>query len=166
MVFAILFSNIACDQITKEIARENLKGHGIIKVAGNLFVLKYTENNGAFLGFGSSISQPYKSILFIYLPLFSLLSILAYILYNNNKLSLYQIIGFSLIIGGGIGNMADRILNNGYVPDFMIFGIGALHTGILNIADVSITFGAFIILAIEIFKYKSKIINRNISTNL
>lgn len=51
------------------------------------------------------------------------------------------IIGLSHIIGGGIGNLIDRIFNSGAVIDFMNIGINDLRTGIFNIADVAITAG-------------------------
>lgn len=41
--------------------------------------------------------------------------------------------------------MYDRIFNNGLVVDFMNFGIGNIRTGILNVADLSITFGAILL---------------------
>lgn len=51
------------------------------------------------------------------------------------------IAGFSLIVGGGIGNLIDWTFNNGAVIDFMNFGVGNLRTGIFNIADVAIMLG-------------------------
>ena len=45
------------------------------------------------------------------------------------------------IIGGGLGNLIDRLSNNFRVVDFLNFGIGSLRTGILNIADMSVTIG-------------------------
>ncbi|PID99718.1 MAG: signal peptidase II, partial [Acidobacteria bacterium] len=55
-----------------------------------------------------------------------------------------QLVCLSCVIGGGIGNLYDRIFNDGIVIDFMNFGIGSLRTGILNVADLSVTFGAVI----------------------
>ena len=48
--------------------------------------------------------------------------------------------------------MIDRILFGGYVTDFMNFGIGSLRTGILNFADMSITFGAILLIFVQYFK--------------
>ena len=46
------------------------------------------------------------------------------------------------ILAGGIGNLIDRILNNGLVTDFINVGIGPLRTGIFNVADIAFTCGA------------------------
>ncbi len=68
-----------------------------------------------------------------------------YLIWGRN-LSIFQEICLSSIIGGGISNVVDRIFNNGYVTDFLNFGIGRIRTGILNFADMFITFGAILFL--------------------
>jgi signal peptidase II len=45
-----------------------------------------------------------------------------------------------------LGNLIDRIVYKGIVIDFLNFGIGNLRTGILNIADMAITFGIILLL--------------------
>ena len=49
------------------------------------------------------------------------------------------------IIGGGIGNIYDRILYSS-VTDFLYLEFGKLHTGIFNMADVSVVIGVLLIL--------------------
>jgi signal peptidase II len=53
------------------------------------------------------------------------------------------------IIAGGLGNLIDRLLNNFTVIDFLNFGIGPVRTGILNVADLSVTFGVVLFLIYE-----------------
>lgn len=43
--------------------------------------------------------------------------------------------------GGGVGNLIDRIFNEGRVIDFMNIGVGSLCTGVFNVADIAISFG-------------------------
>jgi len=59
--------------------------------------------------------------------------------------SLIQIVGMALIAAGGIGNLLDRLFNNGVVMDYISFGVGFLRTGIFNVADVAIVAGGSII---------------------
>jgi signal peptidase II len=47
----------------------------------------------------------------------------------------------SLILGGGISNLIDRLVRDHRVIDFMIVGFGWLKTGVFNVADVAITAG-------------------------
>ena len=56
------------------------------------------------------------------------------------------------IIGGGLGNLIDRLSNNFRVVDFINFGIGNVRTGILNVADMSVTFGVIILAIYSIHK--------------
>jgi signal peptidase II len=53
-------------------------------------------------------------------------------------------IGISFAIGGGLGNIYDRILF-GSVTDFLYFDFVLFHTGIVNMADISVTIGFFMI---------------------
>jgi len=60
---------------------------------------------------------------------------------NSPRLSRIYIVAFSLILGGAIGNLIDRI-SLGYVVDFIDFRIWP----VFNVADSAITIGAAIIL--------------------
>jgi signal peptidase II len=55
-------------------------------------------------------------------------------------------LALSFAIGGGIGNIYDRLVH-GSVTDFMHINFGLFQTGIFNMADVSIMVGMFIFLA-------------------
>ena len=148
LVITIIMLNVACDQGTKDYARKNLKVQETINVINNIFILRYAENDGGFLGVGSNIPQPYKTIVLVLFPIIAIISSLAYLIFSK-KLSILQIICISCIIGGGIGNIFDRITNNGFVTDFLNFGIGNIRTGILNFADLSITFGAIFLILFQ-----------------
>jgi len=69
-------------------------------------------------------------------------------------------LAFSFIIGGGIGNIYDRILY-GSVTDFMYLELGSWHTGIFNMADVSVVIGTALLLInlliLELNKYHLKV---------
>ena len=92
-------------------------------------------------------------MLLIVLPIIVLISITLYT-YLEKTLDQTSIIGFSLIIGGGIANIFDRIVY-GSVTDFLYINLGGIFkTGIFNIADVSVTTGMILIL-ISSFKNKS-----------
>ena len=140
LIFAILFSCVGCDQVTKDIARQSLAGHGKISLLNDTVRLTYTENPGAFLSLGAHIPDHYRYLIFICLVGFFLAGLLVYLLksrqFNNTTVS-----ALSLILGGGIGNLIDRVLHHGRVIDFLNLGVGSLRTGIFNVADIAITFG-------------------------
>jgi len=55
------------------------------------------------------------------------------------------LVGVIMIIGGGFGNIYDRIVH-GSVTDFMHINFVIFQTGVFNVADMSIMAGMFIIL--------------------
>lgn len=142
IAISIIFLNISCDQITKEYARQNYKGQGTLQIVGNVFIIHYAENEGAFLSMGSDLAEPFKTIILTVIPAVLLLIFSFFLLHYKKQLTMLHLVCISTIIGGGISNIFDRIIYGGYVTDFMNFGIGTLRTGILNFADISITFGA------------------------
>lgn len=150
----VILINIGFDQVTKEYARQMYKGQGTVRVVGDVFIIHYAENDGAFLSLGSKLSEPFKTMLLTIIPAIFLVVFTIYILFKNKQLTLLQVVCISTIIGGGISNIFDRILFGGNVTDFMNFGIGGLRTGILNFADMSITFGAIILIIVQYVKEK------------
>ena len=60
-----------------------------------------------------------------------------------------QVVALSLICGGGIGNIADRVRYDGYVTDFLNMGIGSIRTGIFNMADVALMIGMTLLLLLH-----------------
>ena len=58
------------------------------------------------------------------------------------------LIGLSLLAGGGLGNLTDRILHNGVVVDFVSVGIGRIRSGIFNLADIAILTGIFVLMLV------------------
>ncbi len=72
------------------------------------------------------------------------LLVLAVVLFVQ-PMSLDTVVAWSLVLSGGLGNLVDRIINDGRVIDFMNIGIGSLRTGIFNVADVCITVGVVVL---------------------
>jgi len=100
---------------------------------------------GAFLGLGELLPENTRFILFTVLVGFFLASLFIYLTYNS-KLNLLSVTGLSLILGGGASNLYDRITNEGAVIDFLNIGVGAIRTGIFNVADMAIMLGAVLVM--------------------
>ena len=152
LITTIVFLSIAFDQISKIWVRNNFDSYIENSIISDVFTLIKVENTGAFLGMGSELSETLRILLLIVLPIMVLISITIYT-YIDKGLDKISIIGFSLIIGGGIGNIFDRIVY-GSVTDFLYLDFGGIFkTGIFNIADLSVTTGMILIL-ISSFKKK------------
>ena len=69
---------------------------------------------------------------------------------------------FSIIIGGALGNLYDRIFFKA-VPDFIDFHIGNFHWFIFNVSDIFISLGVLFLIIFEIIdNQKNKIDEKNI----
>lgn len=148
----IIALSIFLDQISKILIRNNVEQYSDIKLIGEYFILTNVENSGAFLGMGSGFSPIMKSVFLIILPIIVLISIIIYV-YRDKEIDKVSLIGFSIIIGGGIGNIFDRIIY-GSVTDFLFIDLGGIfRTGIFNIADLAVTTGMILILLMS-FKNK------------
>ena len=152
LITMLVFLSIAFDQISKIWVRNNFESYSEKSIIADVFTLIKVENTGAFLGMGSELSEIPRILLLIILPVIVLISITLYT-YIDKSLDKLSIIGFSLIIGGGIANIFDRIVF-GSVTDFLYINLGGIFkTGIFNIADLSVTTGMILIL-ISSFKRK------------
>jgi signal peptidase II len=144
LVVVTVLSCVGCDQLTKATAREYLADGPAVSYIHGVVRLQYAENPGAFLSLGETLGKQTRALLFTGAATAVVLLALGYAILKTT-LPVSMAIGLSLICGGGIGNLIDRFWHDGHVVDFLYMGIGSLHTGIFNLADVAITAGAFLL---------------------
>ena len=143
-ILSIILINIGCDKVSKAVVRDNVEYHERIPLMQDHLVLTKVENSGAFLSLGDSLPPLSKQLILLLLPSLALLTMLYWLLLraNLNKQALFAL---SCIIGGGAGNLYDRIAY-GSVTDFLYIHYGFFRTGIFNAADVSIMLGTSFLL--------------------
>ena len=137
----VLSTCIGCDQITKSMATHLLRDAPTHTYLSGAVRIEYALNPGGFLSLGSNLPDEFRPWIFIGLNS-SLLLGLSWVLFRRRQLPLTQFVVMLFILAGGIANLIDRVVNNGLVTDFINIGIGPLRTGIFNVADVTVTFGA------------------------
>lgn len=137
---------IGCDRITKDLAKEHLMYQAPTSYFHDTFRFHYIENTGAFFGMGADIPQPFNFILLSVIPLAMLTGLFIYVLLKMRDLGIAELLAFSLIFSGGLGNIIDRIMFESRVTDFLNVGIGSLRTGIFNVADMCVTGGVILLL--------------------
>ena len=113
LVLVVLLSSIGCDQGTKSLARKHLVQGQIVSYFHDTFRQQFTENTGVFLGMGNSLPEHLRFTIFTFLVTVFLLSGLAFLFSSQAELRL--LLGAALILGGGISNLADRLLYDGRV---------------------------------------------------
>ncbi|MDR2485126.1 MAG: signal peptidase II [Treponema sp.] len=154
VALGLFFANYVLDRVTKYIASVYLKDSEPVRLLKDTILLLYAENTGAFLSLGTHWNIYIKYFVLLIIPLIICIIGLLYVMLKEIKL--YRIAIISCIIGGGIGNLVDRLCNEFKVIDFINFGIGRLRTGILNAADLSVTFGAILLMIYETIIKKEK----------
>lgn len=138
---AILASCIGCDQATKAIAVRTLQDAEPRTYCGGVLRFEYAENPGGFLSLGSELPKPVRRGIFLVFG-GGLMALVGGYLFRKRHASPAMFAALSLMLAGGIGNLIDRVVHDGLVTDFINLGIGPLRTGIFNIADVALMFGA------------------------
>ena len=106
-------------------------------------------NEGIAFGLLSFDSNEIYNFITFFIAIINI--VIIYILIKINDFRRYF---FSIILGGSLGNLFDRLVYNA-VPDFIDFHIGNLHWFIFNLADIFITIGV-ICLILDEFIFKSK----------
>ena len=118
VIALVLVCCVGCDRMSKTCAAARLSTTQPVSFLGGALVLQLAHNEGAFLGLGSSF--------FARGP--------------------WSVCAARLVFAGGLSNLADRFLHDGYVLDFINVGFGTLRTGIFNLADVAIMAGVVMLL--------------------
>lgn len=144
IILTIIFFLI--DLGSKLIITNLMDVHDSIVVVKDFFYITYVRNTGAAWSMFAD-----KTWMLILVSLVIIFFIVGYVLKNRPKNKL-EIIGYSLILGGSIGNLFDRIIY-GYVIDFLDFYIFGYDYPIFNLADTFIVIG---VLLLVIYTWRCK----------
>ena len=149
-VSAIAGLVVLLDQLTKYLVVKNFFIHESVKVIPGFFSLTYVRNPGAAFGILAGASGSWRTIFFATVSLAALAVIATLVRKTADRLSL---IAFSLIGGGAVGNLIDRV-RFGEVVDFIEWYYGSFHWPTFNIADSAITVGVALLAVDMLFPPK------------
>lgn len=152
MLIFITLIIIIFDVISKIFISNILILNKSITIIPNFFYLTYTHN------YGGAWSIFDNSTLFITIVSFLIIIGIIYYLFKNKVTKKIEIVGYSLLLGGAIGNLIDRIVY-GYVIDFLDFYIFKYDFPIFNVADIGIVVGIILLLVsmiLEVYKNDNK----------
>jgi len=144
MIFLVVITCVGCDQVSKTYATITLANRQPISIFGEMFRFQYSENTGAMMGVGEDLPLTIRFWILVVFSGCALLAILIYTILGKN-LQPVDIMSFSLILGGGAGNLIDRLFKGGIVIDFMILTLGSLKTAIFNLADTAVLSGLLLL---------------------
>jgi signal peptidase II len=131
------------DQVTKALVHGQMTLYQSIEIVPNFFHLTYLRNTGAAFGFLAGSRSPLRIIFFILISAMAI-GCIFYLLKNLRLGQNTFAASLSLILGGAIGNLIDR-LRMGEVIDFLDFHWYAHHWPAFNVADSAITIGVLLL---------------------
>jgi len=150
LISSVPIAIVLADQFTKAWIEGKIPINTIgFRYMNDFLWIVHTRNLGIAFSIGDSVSRLLRTALFIVLPACFMAGASVYC-FISKKLSLIQRYAIAIIVGGGAGNLIDRIFRPEGVVDFIsfslfgVFGLDRFPT--FNIADMSITIGAAIML--------------------
>ena len=144
IIFTIIFFFI--DLISKLIVSNFMNVQDSIIVISNFFNITYVRNTGAAWSIFAG-----KTWMLIIVSLI-IISIIVWYIFKNNPKNNLEKISYSMILGGSVGNLFDRIVY-GYVIDFLDFNLFGYDYPIFNLADTFIVIG---VLLLVIYMWRCK----------
>jgi signal peptidase II len=147
LIAIVVFACVGCDQTSKELVRGHIALGHVESFLGDTLRLTHVENSGAFLSLGASLPQQARFAVFRVGVALLLFGLSCYALCAR-RLDAWSIGGVALLVGSGLGNLIDRLMQDGRVTDFLNVGLGPVRTGIFNVADVIGVIG-FILLVLR-----------------
>ncbi len=139
---------VLLDRMSKWLIAQKISLHDSIDVVPGFFRLTHVQNQGAAFGLFSESPSEWKVGMLI---LFSVaaLAVVSALLWKNGNAMNATAIALSLVFGGALGNLWDRV-SSGRVIDFLDIYLGSHHWPAFNVADSAIVVGALLLLS-EIF---------------
>ncbi len=136
-VYVLAFILLIIDQVTKIIVKFNLILGKRIEIIRNFFYINYVENEGAAWSMFKG-----KTVLLVLISALFLIFLIK-CLKNDERKNKINILSYSFIIGGILGNIIDRIIYK-KVIDFLSFKILGYNFPIFNVADTLIVIGTIL----------------------
>lgn len=137
VAFVALLAGVAgCDQTTKQLASAELASRSV-PIVENVVELRLTHNTDTAFGLlGGVLGTDARWLVLSVATGMVTLGLLAFVILRWRRLTLVARLGGALVIGGAVGNFADRLLL-GRVVDF----IHVEHWPVFNVADIAVTLG-------------------------
>ncbi|HUF51211.1 MAG TPA: signal peptidase II [Longimicrobiales bacterium] len=153
--FGVLAAVLSLDVTTKLLVQKHLHLYQQIPVVGDYVRLTYIYNPGA--AFGIHLGD-YSRVIFLVLSLVALVALIG-MYWFTPAADRVRLMAISLICGGAVGNLIDRIRSDSGVVDFLDVGVGTVRWPVFNVADMAVTAGA-IILALSLWKEEQQVEER------
>jgi signal peptidase II len=150
--FLLALSIVLLDRWTKRLVATRIAMYRQIQIIPGFFRITHTENTGAAFSLFADSPSHWKTALLIGFSLLAMV-IVTVLLWKQTRALTMTSVALSLILGGAVGNLWDRIAS-GRVVDFLLFYVKHYEWPVFNLADSAIVVGAGL-LVLEILLHKT-----------
>jgi signal peptidase II len=157
--FLIALGVLLLDRLTKRLVARDISLHDSITVIKHVFYITHVENRGAAFGLFDDPPSEWKVAVLVVFSVVALVIVSA-LLWRGSRTMTPTAVGLSLILGGALGNLWDRLLS-GRVVDFLLVYIGSYAWPAFNVADSAIVVGAGL-LVFEILFVKAPVAEKSV----
>jgi len=145
----IAMSVVLADHAAKWLVEKKIALHDSIVVIPGFFRLTHLQNRGAAFGLFDETPGQWKIAVLVLFSMVALVVVGALLWKNSHALNATGI-GLSLVLGGALGNLWDRLAAR-HVVDFLDFYVGNYHWPAFNVADSAIVVGALLLVGEIVF---------------
>jgi len=138
--FLLALIVVLADRWTKRLVAARIAMYTHIQIIPGFFRITHTENTGAAFSLFADSQAHWKNAALITFSVVAMV-IVIFLLWKQKRPLTISGIALSLILGGAMGNLWDRVAS-GRVVDFLLFYIKQYQWPVFNLADSSIVVGA------------------------
>ena len=146
VILAVSAVLVIIDQVIKYFIVQNLAPDGAVSVIDHLFALVYVENRGVAFGLFQNHVWIFALITFV------LIGVMIWLIVKKKLTGKLFYVSCMLIIGGGIGNLIDRLFR-GFVVDYLSL---SFFPPVCNFADYCVTIGAVLLVIVIMMQSRRK----------
>ncbi len=150
--FLLALLVVLLDRWTKRLVATRIAMYRHIQIIPGFFQITHTENTGAAFSLFADSPSHWKTALLIGFSLLAMV-IVTVLLWKQTRALTITGVALSLILGGAVGNLWDRVAS-GRVVDFLLFYVKRYEWPVFNLADSAIVVGAGL-LVLEILLHKA-----------
>jgi signal peptidase II len=140
---------VLLDRWTKRLVAAHIGMYTHIQIIPGFFRITHTENTGAAFSLFADSPSHWKTAMLISFSVVAMIVVSVLLWKQSHALTLTGV-ALSLILGGAVGNLWDRVAS-GRVVDFLLFYVKTYQWPVFNLADSAIVVGASLLVLEIIF---------------
>jgi signal peptidase II len=148
--FVLALVVVLLDRWTKRLVAARIAMYTHIQIIPGFFRLTHTENTGAAFSLFADSPSHWKTVLLIGFS-FVAMVVVSVLLWRQSRALTMTGIALSLILGGAVGNLWDRVAS-GRVVDFLLLYVRQYQWPVFNLADSAIVTGAGLLVLEILFR--------------